>query len=100
MASVVKWLREAEVAYQDNRHRDAVTAVRRAFDGFMALISVPGAKEIDSIAREQRDERQRWGAVYHALMGVLHAGPHADASPTRSSLIDATRKQRSPLPCH
>jgi hypothetical protein len=79
MASVVKFLRDAEAAYRDNRDRDAAIAVRRAVERFKTLITLPGAKSIDAVDREQRDERQRWAAVYHALLGVLHAAPHGDA---------------------
>jgi len=79
MASVVKFLREAEAAYRDNRDRDAATAVRKAVERSRTLITLPSAKSIDATDREQRDERQRWAAVYYAIMGVLHAAPHGDA---------------------
>jgi hypothetical protein len=78
MASVVKFLREAEAAYRDNRDRDAATAVRRAVERFKALIPLPSCRNIDAIDREQRDGRQRWAAVFHAMMGVLNAAPHGD----------------------
>jgi hypothetical protein len=79
MASVVKFLREAETAYRDNRDRDAATAVRKAIERFKTLITLPTAKSIDATDREQRDERQRWAAVFYAITGVLHAAPHGDA---------------------
>jgi hypothetical protein len=78
MASVVKFLREAEVAYRDNRDRDAATAVRKALERFSTLITIPSTANIDDTRRSQRDERQRWAAVYHGLMGVLNAAPHGD----------------------
>ena len=40
------------------------------------MITLPTAASVDPIARPQRDERQRWAAVYHAMMGVLNAAPH------------------------
>jgi len=79
MASVVKFLREAEAAYRDSRDRDAATAVRRAVERFKTLITLPSAKTINATDREQRDERQRWAAVFYAIMGVLNAAPHGDA---------------------
>jgi hypothetical protein len=79
MASVVKFLREAEAAYRDSRDRDAATAVRKAVERFRSLITFATAKSIDATDREQRDERQRWAAVFYALVGVLNAAPHGDA---------------------
>lgn len=78
MASVVKFLREAEIAYRDNRDRDAATAVRKAIERFKTLITLPTAANIDATARDKRDERQRWAAVYYALHAVLHAAAHGD----------------------
>jgi hypothetical protein len=78
LASVVKFLREAEVAYRDNRDRDAATAVRKAVERFKTLITIPSARSVEATDRDQRDERQRWAAVYHALHGVLHAAAHGD----------------------
>lgn len=78
MASVVKSLREAEAAYRDHRDRDAATAVRKAVERFKSLITLPTARSIEATNREQRDERQRWAAVYYAIMGALHAAPHGD----------------------
>jgi hypothetical protein len=78
MASVVKLLREAEAAYRDNRDRDAATAVRRAVERFRTLIMLPLPKSIDATAREQRDEHQRWAAVFYAILGILNAAPHGD----------------------
>ncbi|MFB9238381.1 hypothetical protein ACFFWC_22970 [Plantactinospora siamensis] len=79
MASVVKFLREAESAYRDNRDRDAATAVRRAVERFRTLITLPPTKSIDATNREQRDKSQRWAAVFYSIMGVLNAAPHGDA---------------------
>jgi hypothetical protein len=78
MASVVRFLREAEAAYRDSRDRDAAIAIRKAVERFKTLITLPTAKSIDATDRERRDERQRWAAVYYAIMGVLHAAPHGD----------------------
>lgn len=78
MSSVVKFLRDAEAAYRDNRDRDAATAVRRAVERFKTLITLPSAKSVEAIDRQQRDEHQRWAAVYYALLDVLHAAPHGD----------------------
>jgi hypothetical protein len=78
MASVVKFLRDAEVAYRDGRDRDAATSVRKAVERFATLIALPSVRSIDGIDREKRDERQRWATVYHALKGVLNAAPHGD----------------------
>lgn len=78
MASVVRSLREADAAYRDNRDRDAATAVRRAMERFKTLITLPSARSIEAVDRQQRDEHQRWAAVYHALLDVLHAAAHGD----------------------
>jgi hypothetical protein len=78
MAAVVKFLRGAEAAYRDNRDRDAATAVRRVVERHRSLITLPSARSIEAVDRQQRDEQQRWGAVYHALLDVLHAAPYGD----------------------
>ncbi|MGW5081446.1 hypothetical protein [Micromonospora echinospora] len=78
MASVVRFLREAEAAYRDNRDRDAATAVRKALERFKPLITLPTAKSITNLNPDQRDEHQRWALMYHALTGVLNAAPHGD----------------------
>src|SRR3954452_19703014 len=65
MASVVRFLHEAEAAYRDNRDRDAATAARKAMERFTSLMTLPAVASVGAIAHPQRDERQRWAALYY-----------------------------------
>lgn len=78
MASVVGFLRDATHAYRDNRDRDAATAIRRALDRFKTIVTIPSENSLKAVAAANRDEGQRWAAVYYALLGVLNAAPHGD----------------------
>ncbi|GHJ50605.1 hypothetical protein Cs7R123_79470 [Catellatospora sp. TT07R-123] len=78
MASVVGFLRDAEVAYRDNRDQDAAVALRRAVDRFREIESIPTEKSFKDVPAQQRDKSQRWAAAFHAVLGVLNAAPHGD----------------------
>jgi len=78
MASVVRFLREAEAEYRNNRDREAAVALRRAVDRFRQIQSIPSEKSFKDVPALQRDKTQRWANAFHAVLGILNAAPHGD----------------------
>jgi len=78
MASVVRFLREAEAEYRNSRDREAAVALRRAVDRFREIHSIPSEKSFKDVPAQQRDKLQRWANAFHAVLGILNAAPHGD----------------------
>lgn len=80
LAQATARLRQARAELRDQQWEHCVATCRRVLENISRLADIPSAKSVADTPAAQRNQEQRWAAIYHDVKGMANAAHHDDST--------------------
>ena len=71
-------LRQARTELREHRWESCVATCRKVLDNLAYLATIPPVRPTFAVAAENRNQEQRWAAIYHDVKSMTSAAHHDD----------------------
>ena len=80
LAQAAARLRQARAELRDQQWEHCVATCRRVLENISRLVSIPSGKSVTNTPGEQRNQEQRWAAIYWDVKSMASAAHHDDST--------------------